>query len=74
MTILQKQGRYAEALAAYDRLLAEVPDNPLVHHNRAVALYNLGRYPEAAAELAETRRLGGPVNPAFEQQLQQHLP
>ncbi len=72
-TVLQKLGRYLEALAQYDTLLALAPDNPLVHHNRAVALFHLGRYPEAGAELETAKRLGGPVNPSFEQLLNTRL-
>ena len=55
------QGVYTEALAAheagdpgqavqlYDRILARYPDADLVLYNRGLALYELGRFTEAAA-------------------------
>ncbi len=55
------QGVYTEALAAhkagdpgqavqlYDRILARYPDADLVLYNRGLALYELGRFAEAAA-------------------------
>lgn len=64
-TVLQRQERYAEALSLYDGLVESEPDNPVVHHNRAVALYRLGRLDEAARALDRTRELGGPVNQRF---------
>lgn len=73
-TALQQLGRFPEALAQYDTMLTLAPDNPLVHHNLAVAFYLLGRFDDARRELAVVRRLGGPVNPQFEAQLQAHLP
>jgi tetratricopeptide (TPR) repeat protein len=73
-TALQQLGRYPEALAQYDTMLQLAPDNPLVHHNLAVACYNLGRIADARRELEAARRLGGPVNPQFEQAVRNSRP
>lgn len=43
------EGRYADALALYDALLAEYPRMPELHFNRGNALARLGRIGEAAA-------------------------
>jgi Flp pilus assembly protein TadD len=42
------------------------PDNPVVRHNLAVCLYNVGRLGDARVQLEAARRLGGPVNPRFD--------
>jgi Flp pilus assembly protein TadD len=42
------------------------PDNPVVRHNYAVALYNVDRLDDARVQLEQARRLGGPVNPRFD--------
>ena len=42
------------------------PDNPVVRHNHAVCLYNVGRLDDADIQLEAARRLGGPVNPKFD--------
>jgi Flp pilus assembly protein TadD len=42
------------------------PNNPVVRHNYAVCLYNIGRLDEARVQLEEARRLGGPINPRFD--------
>ncbi|MBM3323362.1 tetratricopeptide repeat protein, partial [candidate division WOR-3 bacterium] len=73
-TVLQRQKLYDEALAQYDTMVQVAPTNPLVHHNLAVAYYNLGRYDEALAELEAARRLGGPVNPQFERAIREARP
>jgi tetratricopeptide (TPR) repeat protein len=43
------QGRYADALAAYDRAVFINPGNADAWNNRGIALENLGRYSEAVA-------------------------
>ncbi len=73
-TVLQRQKLFDEALAQYDTMVQVAPTNPLVHHNLAVAYYNLGRYDEARAELETARRLGGPVNPQFERAIHEARP
>ena len=45
---LQLEGRYLEAIVAYDEALTLVPDSALVHNNRGVACMALGRLSEAA--------------------------
>ena len=46
-----KQGDYAAALAGCDRAVKQSPNDPVIHEVRALALFALGRYPEAAATL-----------------------
>jgi hypothetical protein len=43
------QGRYADALAAYDRAVFISPNNADAWNNRGIALENLGRYSEAVS-------------------------
>ncbi len=47
---LADQGRTAEALAEYARVLESAPDHPGARNNRAIALYRSGRVDEAEAE------------------------
>jgi predicted AlkP superfamily phosphohydrolase/phosphomutase/Flp pilus assembly protein TadD len=54
--------RYAEAEAAYRKLVAQHPDDGALRASLAGALASLGRYDEALAELDEAVRLS-PVNP-----------
>lgn len=44
-------GRYDDALAAFDRALAEYPGDPALTAFRAIALHNLGRSGDAVADL-----------------------
>lgn len=46
-----KAGDYTAALAACDRAVKLSPKDPIVHEVRALALFALARYPEAAATL-----------------------
>lgn len=55
--VLLKQEKYAEALEAYMRYSSLKPNNPIAHHNIGLALWNLGRYKEAEAELTTAIRL-----------------
>jgi tetratricopeptide (TPR) repeat protein len=71
--IVQKLGDLGAALAQYDTMVTLAPDNPLVRHNRSVALYLLNRNQEAWQELEAVRKLGGTVNPQFEQALRAAL-
>jgi TolB-like protein len=50
-------GRYAEAIAVSDEVLARVPNEPFQHAVRAGALAQLGRAAEARAAAAQARRL-----------------
>ncbi|MEV0195648.1 tetratricopeptide repeat protein [Nonomuraea sp. NPDC050691] len=56
-------GRYEEALAAFDKGLAEFPGDRGLRTFRAMALHNLGRHHEAVQDLlrilAETKQVGG---------------
>jgi hypothetical protein len=46
-----KAGDYAAALAGFDKALKLAPNDSVIHEVRALALFALGRYPEAAATL-----------------------
>jgi tetratricopeptide (TPR) repeat protein len=46
-----KAGQYSQALAGIDASLKELPQDPVLHETRALCLYALGRYKEAAATL-----------------------
>ena len=46
-----KAGDYAAALAGFDAALKTAPNDTVIHEVRALALFALGRYPEAAATL-----------------------
>jgi len=60
-----QEGRFEDALSAFDQAQAELPDRPLVQLNRGDALYKLGRMDEArqayqkAVELDRKGELGG---------------
>jgi tetratricopeptide (TPR) repeat protein len=71
--LFQRSGDMAAALAQYDTMVKLAPENPAIRHNRSVALYMVGRIPEAWQELQTARRLGGTVNPQFEQTLRAAL-
>ena len=46
-----KQGDYAAALAGCDEAVKLAPNDSVIHEVRALSLFALGRYPEAAATL-----------------------
>ena len=46
-----RQGDYAAALAGCDKAVKQAPNDSVIHEVRALALFALGRYPEAAATL-----------------------
>lgn len=46
-----KQGDYAAALTGCDKAVKLAPNDSVIHEVRALALFALGRYPEAAATL-----------------------
>jgi tetratricopeptide (TPR) repeat protein len=46
-----KAGDYAAALAGFDRAVKLSPQDSVIHEVRALTLFALGRYPEAAATL-----------------------
>jgi len=43
-------GKAADALKAYDRAVEALPEEPVAHFDRGVALYQLGKFPEAQKE------------------------
>jgi Ca-activated chloride channel family protein len=43
-------GHADKALEAYDRAVQALPEEPIAHYDRGVALYQLGKFPEAAKE------------------------
>ncbi|MDD5304685.1 MAG: tetratricopeptide repeat protein [Elusimicrobia bacterium] len=55
--VLNDAGRYAEALAVYDRLQAQAPDYVLVHARRGEAYAKLGDWTAAAAERSRQAEL-----------------
>jgi Tfp pilus assembly protein PilF len=71
--LFQRSGDLNAALAQYDTMVKLAPENPAIRHNRSVALYMAGRTQEAWQELQTARRLGGTVNPQFEQTLRAAL-
>ncbi len=51
--LLAEQGRLAEALDEYERVLAVEPGNVAARNNRAIAWYQMGRQDEAVQELRQ---------------------
>jgi Ca-activated chloride channel family protein len=52
-------GKAADALKAYDRALASMPDEPIAHYDRGQALYALGKFPEAQKEFQRATESSG---------------
>ncbi|RPJ53468.1 MAG: tetratricopeptide repeat protein, partial [Methanobacteriota archaeon] len=50
---LRKQGKYEEAIACFDRILAMDPDSMTANNNKGVALRTMGRFQEAEPCLAK---------------------
>ncbi len=57
---LLEQGKYAEALAAYEKAAEELPDSPEVAYNRGVAFYQLGRLDQAEPAFQDALQPGDP--------------
>ncbi len=53
-----KQNDYQRALALADQALGQVPNDPTLHEFRALCLFALGRYSEAAASLYAVLSVG----------------
>jgi Flp pilus assembly protein TadD/SAM-dependent methyltransferase len=49
--LYNRQGRYSQALQAFDRLMALQPMRPMLHLHRGSALVKAGRHDEARAEI-----------------------
>ena len=47
---LLQAGKADDALKAYDRAVEALPEEPIAHFDRGVALYQLGKFPEAEKE------------------------
>lgn len=63
--VLVQSGRWAESLAWFDAELESHPESAETRLWKAEALYRLGRFAEAAAELERIEGLGGEGNPFF---------
>ena len=55
-----KGGKAEEALAAYDKAVAELPGDPGAHFDRGNALFALSRFEEASAEFLRATQAGDP--------------
>jgi len=56
---LHREGRYAEAVEQFTRVLEAQPDNPLPHVMQGVAYFNDGRFEEAVASFTQALPLTG---------------
>ncbi len=63
--IRHAQGRFAEAVAAYDSALHVAPQLARAHYHRGESLLALNRLPEAERALTECLRNGPPFGSAF---------
>lgn len=59
---LWREGRYGEALVAYNRALDLRPDDPLTYNNRALLYVSTGNLPEALADANRAVELGRTAN------------
>lgn len=57
--VAQKQGRFADALALFDRAVAKEPENAMAHEGATKALERLGRKEEAAARAVRLAQVAG---------------
>ena len=55
-----KGGKAEEALAAYNKAVAELPNDAAAHFNRGNALFALSRYEEASAEFLRASQTAAP--------------
>jgi len=55
-----KNGKAEEALADYDKAIAELPNDPGTHFNRGNALFALSRFEEATAEFLRATQASEP--------------
>lgn len=67
-------GRYDDALAAFDRALAEFPGDPALTAFRAMALHNLGRSADAVGSLLRllTRTSSDPAVAAYRRAIEHY--
>lgn len=57
---LLAEGKYEDALAAYDKAAGELPDSPVVAYNQGLALYRLGRFDKAERVMQDALKSGNP--------------
>ena len=62
---MQRAGRYEEALAAYDQVLLQIPDDVDARHMRAVVLYQLGCMDESMSAFRELLAVHPKLDPAM---------
>ncbi len=70
---LLASGRWEEAAALYEALLAIEPGHGVAHNNAAVAFYHLGKYEKAWLHLEKALSLGVAVNPEFREEVRKRL-
>ncbi len=63
---LMRQGRWTDAVEAFEECVAQPGARAAALHNLAYALERLGRYPEAGAALDEAIRRGGAKDPRIQ--------
>jgi tetratricopeptide (TPR) repeat protein len=66
---LFRLGRAEEALASWERCVAEKPQFPLVYNNLAIIFMQQGRIDEALRSLSKAEELGVTVNPKLKADL-----
>ena len=64
--ILMKQGKWTEAVEAYQDASGRGGASPATFHNLAVALERIGRYPEALSALQDASKRGGSKDPRIQ--------
>jgi len=64
--ILLRQGKWAEAIAAYQEAVGRVGAKAATFYNLAIALERVGRYPEALSALQDATKRGGGTDPRIQ--------
>ncbi len=55
---LLSAGKAEDALKSFDRAVEQLPNEPIAHYDRGVALYQLGKFPEAQKEFLRASEEG----------------
>jgi serine/threonine protein kinase/tetratricopeptide (TPR) repeat protein len=71
--ICHQQGRFADAVAAYDRALRIQPDHAMAHHLRGEALLELGRPQEAQSAFGACLKVKPDFGAAYRARGQAHV-